>query len=514
MHLMTRRTALQQGGAMTAALFGSWFSRFGATALAGQSGQSKPFRADDVRLMAKALAAMAYAPGPADLPAPFDKLTYDQYRDIRFRQDKAIWRGQAVNHELQLFQMGWLYNIPVEIFVVEDGQSRPLRADSDLFNFGPLLGNKPISQSIGFSGFRIHAPINRPEYLDEFVVFQGASYFRAVARGQAYGLSARGLAIDTAQPGGEEFPSFRTFWIERPAIDAQDIVVHALLDSPSVTGSYRFVIAYGLRTVMDVDVHLFPRRDLQHVGIAPLTSMYLFGHSNRLAKRDFRPAVHDSEALAIHNGNGERLWRPLANPKRLQVSAFMDKDPKGFGLIQRDRLFTAYEDLEAHYEKRPSLWVEPRGNWGQGRVELVELPIVTEGHDNIVAFWRPSQAIKKGTEHDLSYRLLWTNDIEPAWPRARVAKTRTGDGKKPGTVLFVVDFSGAALADTALPDVQLNATAGKLSKPSVQKNSHANGVRVAFTLTPRKAELSELRLSLLKDGKSISEVWLYRWTNS
>ncbi|MEQ1719032.1 MAG: glucan biosynthesis protein, partial [Hyphomicrobium sp.] len=333
------------------------------------------FSAEIVKDMAAKLAKGDFTKATVELPEPFNKLSYDQYRDIRFKSDQAIWRGDKLDAEVQLFPMGWLYDTPVEIWLIEDGEARAMTADGRLFALGPLIGKGPEQAPFGFSGFRIHGPVNRADYYDEFVVFQGASYLRAVGRGENYGASARGLAINTARPGGEEFPYFRSFWIEKPKSGTPGITVHALLDSPSLTGAYRFVIQSGEATTMDVEATLFPRKAIPHVGIAPLTSMYLHGAANQRRSGDFRPSVHDSNGLAVFNGSGERLWRPLTNPKTLQVSAFMDKDPKGFGLAQRDRTFHAFEDLEAHYERRPTVWVEPKGGWGEGVIELIEIPV-------------------------------------------------------------------------------------------------------------------------------------------
>ncbi len=262
--------------------------------------------------------------------------------------------------------MGWLYNLPVEIWLVDDGTAKRLKADSNLFSLGPLIKDAEPNAPYGFSGFRVHGPINRPDYFDEYVVFQGASYFRAVGRGQLYGLSARGLAVNTARPGGEEFPIFRSFWVEKPKLGARSIVIHALLDSVSTTGAYRFQVEPGEATIIDVEATLYPRRPLTHVGIAPLTSMYLHGPGHHRIDDDFRPAVHDSDGLAIYNGNNECIWRPLTNPRTLQTSAFLDRNLKGFGLCQRARSFHSFEDLEARYEKRPTLWIEPKGTWGPG----------------------------------------------------------------------------------------------------------------------------------------------------
>jgi periplasmic glucans biosynthesis protein len=346
-------------------------------------------------------------------------------------------------------------------------------------------------------------------------VFQGASYFRAVGRGQTYGLSARGLAIDTARPGGEEFPIFRAFWIEKPKANARSIVVHALLDSVSTTGAYRFEIEPGGATTIDVEAMLYPRRALPHVGLGPLTSMYLTGPGHHRIDDDFRPAVHDSDGLAIYNGNGECIWRPLTNPRTLQASAFMDRGPKGFGLCQRSRSFHDFEDLEARYERRPTVWIEPKGSWGSGYVELIEIPTAEEIHDNIVAYWKPASPPEPGKPFVFAYRMFWSDDIPVAWSGARAVSTRVGRGKKAGSVLFVVDFGGAAVAGNAqLPVALVNANPGTVENITVHPNPEIDGVRVSFELDPGGTDLSELRLVLRAGEQQISESWLYRWTKS
>jgi glucans biosynthesis protein len=321
------------------------------------------------------------------------------------------------------------------------------------------------------------------------------------------------LAINTARPGGEEFPFFRTFWIEKPKAGTPQLVVHALLDSPSTTGAYRFVIQAGEATVMDVEATLFPRRSVPHVGIAPLTSMFLHGPADPHPMVDFRPEVHDSEGLAIWNGGGELIWRPLVNPKTLQISAFMDKDPKGFGLWQRGRAFNAYQDLEAHYQRRPSVWVEPKGAWGEGFVELVEIPVEDEIHDNIAVYWKPAKGFEAGQQVKFDYRLHWADHVPAAWSGARVAKTRIGIAKKPGTFLFVIDFEGQAVTDIRdLPVAVVTASPGTISNVVVQRNPDLPGVRVAFEMSPDGSELVELRLVLKAAEQTLSESWLYRWT--
>jgi glucans biosynthesis protein len=353
--------------------------------------KASAFAAGDVQKQARALAAEKFVPPKLDLPKPLQDLGYDQYRSIRFKRERAIWTGEGVPFLMELFHRGFLFKEPVAVYVVADGTARRIVYSPDFFAFGPNVSPPADGTLTNFSGFRILAPINRAETFDECVVFQGASYFRAVAKNQGYGLSARGLALSTGAPEGEGFPSFRAFWIERPQPEARAIVVHALLDSVSTTGAYRFTVRPGDPTVMDVEMTLYPQVELKLAGLAPLTSMFIFGPNDRMGIDDVRTAAHDSDGLAIWNGRGEWLWRPLTHPETLQISEFIDDNPRGFGLLQRHRAFADYQDLEAHYERRPSLWIEPIGDWGSGAVQLVEIPSNAERHDNIVVFWRPSR---------------------------------------------------------------------------------------------------------------------------
>lgn len=515
-HLPDRREVLlgSAGFGAILALAGTAFSRLAAAATEGDI-QGASFAPDTVIKMAQDLAGRAFAKLKADVPAPFDKLTYDQYRDIRFRPEQAIWRGQGTDFELQLFALGYLYDVPVEISVVDGGKAFALKADNKLFSIGPLVGNGNESAPYGFSGFRVHGPINRADMFDEYLVFQGASYFRAVGRDQLYGLSARGLAIDTARPSGEEFPYFRAFWIEKPAAGARSLTIHALLDSPSTTGAYKFLVTPGEATVMDVEFTLFPRRTMAHVGLAPLTSMYRHGTAQNRLGVDYRPAVHDSEGLAILNGREERLWRPLTNPRTLQTSAFLDKDVKGFGLVQRDRNFNDYQDLEARYERRPTVWIEPMGAWGEGYVELIEIPTDAEIHDNVVAYWKPAKPLESGLAHTFKYRMHWGPRIPVAWTGVGVVKTRIGNGDAPEKRLVVIDFKGPTLGELAgLPKAEVAASSGVIANVVVQENHEIQGIRVSFELNTSGTDTIELRLGLKANDRLISESWLYRWTRA
>ena len=414
---------------------------------------------------ARALAAQPYVAPAGKLPADLAALNYDRHRDIRFRPERALWRAAGLPFEAQFFHPGWLFADPVRVHEVTGEGTREISVDPRDFDYGKNTLDPAAWPKLGFAGFRVHYPLNNAAYKDELVVFLGASYFRALGKGQRYGLSARALAIDTvARPGkptrGEEFPRFVEFWLERPATaEATSLTLHALLDSPRAAGAYTFTITPGEDTVMQVRSRLYLRagsEDIATLGIAPLTSMFLHGE-NQPDDDDFRPEVHDSDGLAVHAGSGEWLWRPLVNPqlsraKGVLTTSFTTTDPRGFGLMQRDRAFSSYEDLEARYELRPSAWVEPIGAWGAGRVELVQLPTDEEIHDNIVAYWLPEKLPAPGEPLDLAYRVRWQMKQEQRPGSAWVTQTRRGRsyGKLlDGEHKFVIDFDGPALR--ALP---------------------------------------------------------------
>ena len=477
-----------------------------------------PFGRDSVIEMARSLAAAPFQPLPTDLPPTLSELDYVQYRDIYYKADSALWKQDDVHFLVEFFHRGFYFKERIDVAVVDGGEARHVAYEPRLFGFGERVPRPLPEEDIGFAGLRIGTDVARdPGQFGEFLVFLGASYFRSLGAGQAYGISSRGLALKTAAPEGEEFPLFRSFWVERPQPGDTHVVVHALLDSPSVAGAYRFRGEYGNPTVIDVEATLFPRVDLDKVGLAPGTSMFFFDMNGRRGVDDYRPEVHDSDGLLMHNGAGERLWRPLANPGTLQMSSFMDRNPRGFGLIQRNRDFAAYQDVEADYERRPSLWVEPVGDWGDGTVVLVEIPTDAEIHDNIVAYWAPQEPLKAATEFTFAYRLAW-GDGPPRDPRAvRVEQTRRGraNAEHPSPVrLFVIDFAmapGEARPEEP-PEVVVSANAGTVSGATISDFPEVNGWRVTFKLDPGDAGLIELRAGLVFEEDLPAETWVYRWT--
>lgn len=485
---------------------------------APQFAVSGKFNRNTVADIARALSKKPYKAPDTVLPESLQNLNYDKYRDIRFNPESTFWAEEGLPFQMQLFHRGFYFKEIVEVAIVEEGESSHLSYSPSLFTTGEVMKDPLPTSDIGFAGFRLHAPINKPYYFDELAVFQGASYFRSLGKNEVYGLSSRGLAIKTADPEGEQFPTFRAFWIEKPTKDNNSIVVYALLDSPSTTGAYRFTIRPGNNTTMDVEATLFPREDLTKVGFAAGTSMFMFSSYQRDGVDDFRPRVHDSDGLLMLNGRGERLWRPLANPESLQISAFMDNSPLGFGLMQRNRDFDNYQDLEARYEKRPSLWVEPVGNWGRGTVTLVEIPTDSEIHDNIVAYWSPREVIPAGTEYSFAYRLLWGQGPNASFGEAIVTSTRSGRAAISGPVpqrLFVIDYkfpNPLQGVTTFKPTASVKNSAGTVSNIVVAENPETDGYRVTFELDPQDHKLIELRLDLeFTDGRK-AESWMYQWT--
>jgi len=471
-----------------------------------------PFDAQTVRRMARALADATFHAPDTKLPDALAKLSYDAYRSIRFDPAQSLWRGRGLPFEAQFFHRGSLYANRVDLYEVADGQALPLRYRPSQFEFGTTA--PPGDEDLGYAGFRLHSAINRADTIDEIAVFLGASYFRAVGKNLLYGLSARGLSINTADPGGEQFPAFKAFWLERPQPGTNSIVVTGLLDSPSAAAAMRFSIRPGDDTVFDVELTLFPREDIAQPGIATMTSMFLFDPLDRGGADDYRRAVHDSDGLMMLTGRGEELWRPVTNPHTLQVSQFADTSPRGFGLMQRTRTLRDFEDLEARYEKRPSLWVEPIGDWGEGVVQLVEIPTKDEVHNNIVAFWRPKQPLLAKSEHGFTYRLHWAADAPITSALGRFTASRSGAGPG-GSRLFILDAAGGALkalAPDAQPRLVVSTDRGKIENAVVRANPEEGGWRIGFELLPEDAKAAELRVQMLLGDTPLTETWVLRWT--
>ena len=504
----------------------SFLTMMGAAAMAGPTqampmfkGAAQPFSTDWLKAEAQRLAREDYAPMP-EVPDAWKTLSYDQYKALVFNTKKALWSDEDRAFQMDFFHPGLYFPRPIEINIVEGGAARMLGFDLSLFTrhdqFPAELVEGAGDPALGYSGLRLRHELTKPGRFEEFMVFQGASYFRAIGTGQSYGLSARGLALNTGEAEGEEFPEFTRFWVEAPTGDATTITVHALLDGPSTTGAYTFHISPGRPAQVAVEATLYPRTELTHVGIAPLTSMFLFDQTNRARFDDFREAVHDSEGLLVWNGAGEMLWRPLANPASLQVSSFVDENPRGFGLMQRAREPEDFADLEALYHNRPSLWITPVEGWGRGAVTLVEIPSGKEIYDNIVAYWRPRDPLTVGAAHSFSYLMNWGGEPEDKRPVSRVLNTRIGKGydKETAYVIMAIDFADHEVFADDLDDVTrfISTNRGTVSEGVLQRNPGTGGVRLAFKFEPSEAASAELRVQLVKDGKSLTEVWLYRWT--
>lgn len=472
----------------------------------------------DVNRRAQALAAQPFEADRPELPEAIQGLTYDQYRDIRFRPERALWRGEGLPFQVQLFPRGFMFLDRVRVNIIDHGTAVPVAFNQGSFNFGRNKVPEQLPEDMGFAGLRLLYPLHRDDRFDEVAVFLGASYFRAIGQNQAYGLSARGLAIDTGLATREEFPLFREFWIEKPDKDATELTLYALLDSQRTAGAYRFVIKPGLQTVMEVKAHLFMREHVEKLGVAPLTSMFYHGELTERYVADFRPEVHDSDGLLVETGSRERIWRPLINPRRLHISAFQVTDPKGFGLLQRDREFDHYQDLEAHYHTRPSAWIEPLGKWGQGQVELIEIPSGSERYDNIVAFWVPAKPIEAGQELEFEYRIRFALDPEARLRGGRTIATRIGAGgtdePDPDKRRFVIDFAGMNLKglDAEAPvDAMVSASSGSIVNIVAQKNPYTEGWRVFFELVPESDQPVDLRCFLKLGTDVLSETWSFQW---
>ncbi len=460
--------------------------------------------------IARALSKRPFSAPPNDLPDAVANLTYEQYIAIKTTPSSRLWDSEGRGFVAEPLSRGFVFRTSVTLYTVEDGQVRRLAFDRGRFDFGGLAlpANTP---EIGFSGFRLVSTMGEAPF--EFAILQGATFFRALARGQNFGIVARALTLKPAETRGEEFPFFRAFWLERPVAGSNVLVVHGLIDSESVTGAVRMTFRPGEATIVDVETTLFPRVQLEHVGIGGMGATYLFGPYARRSTDDVRPAVYEVSGLHILNGNGEWLWRPVNNPDTLQISAFLDDNPKGFGLIQRERDFAAFGDDAQRPEKRPSLWIEPLGEWGPGAVQLIEIPSDSEINDNILAYWRPKAPMAAGSEVTLNYRQFWCWAPPERPDVAPVALTRAGRGSSGRRRRFLVEFAGDALAAPPA-DVKavLSASPGALSDVKLFAYPERKAVRVAFELDPGGETACEMRLLLQSGTKPLSETWLYRWT--
>jgi glucans biosynthesis protein len=501
---------------------GAWALRSEAETGSGlkQRGTPQPFDYARLKGMARTLAESPYRPVPEQLPSAIAQLDWDHWQSIRFRDERSLWAAEGLRFRVQFAHLGFRITKPVRMHLVRGGHAQEIAFDPAMYDYSRAgVATSQLPPNLGFAGFRLYF---HTDWVRDFAAFQGASYFRAVDGELQYGMSQRGLAIDCGMPTPEEFPDFVAYYLETPPKDSSRITVFGLLDSPSVAGAYRFVIDAGDTLVMDTDAALYPRKQIERLGIAPGTSMFFSGKNDRHTSDDWRPEIHDSDGLQIWNGAGEWIWRPLADPTTVRVNTYSDNAPRGFGLMQRERDFAQYQDDGVFYDKRPSVWVEPKSNWGKGAVTLVEIPTRDEVMDNIVAFWTPADKPQKGQEYLYGYRMYWCRE-NPLGPKlATVRATRTGVGGIVGqkrshfSWRFVVDFKGGdleLLGDGSRVVPMISASRGHIEIPSVRPLVPLQAWRAIFdlALTDDNVEPVNLRLFLTVDGQPLSETWLYQY---
>lgn len=487
-------------------------------------GQAAKFDYAWLKEAARDLANAPYKAHGRALPLEVAALDWDRYQAIQFKPEHALWADQDMRFQIRLFHLGLFFKRPVRMFDVADGRARELAYDPRMFNYGKSgLDGAMQPKDLGFAGFRVNVA---PGFKSDVAAFLGASYFRAVGAQGQYGLSARGLAVDTALPRDEEFPDFTDFYFERPAPGSNTLVVYAMLDSPSIAGAYRFAITPGEPLLMDIDAALYPRKEIERLGIAPCTSMFQTGENDRRVADDWRPEIHDSDGLSMQTGAGEWIWRPLSNPAALSFNAFSDKDPKGFGLLQRDRNFDHYQDDGVFYDRRPSLWVEPKSGWGEGTVQLVEIPTANETFDNIVAFWNPARKPRRGEELLYGYRLYWGTDAPVRPALATCVATRTGVGGVIGqkrahwSYRFAIDFAGGPLSGLDVLNAKIEpvitVSTGEVEIVSARPLDAVKGVRAMFDIVPGDfvgpiTLRMHLKGTVSGSERALSETWLYEW---
>lgn len=511
---MNRRSLLKLAAALP--LLGSGLARASDSPAPAAT---RPFSFDRLREHARALADKPFRKRERPVPESIRRLGWEDYQQLTFRPEHSLWAAQELAFQPRFFHLGLYFHQPVRLHELVDGEARKLAYDPAHFRYEGQLPLDDLPEDLGYAGFRLHF---QKDFSRDMVAFLGASYFRAVGETFQYGLSARGLAVDAGLSRAEEFPDFTDFWLEQPAPGSTTMRVYALLDSPGVSGAYRFDITPGTDTVMQVVAFLYPRKAIERIGIAPLTSMYQMGENDRRMANDWRPEIHDSDGLAIRTGENEWIWRPLVNPAQVRVNRFADRSPLGFGLLQRDRDFSHYQDDSVFYEQRPGLWIQPDGDWGKGAVMLVEIPTEDETFDNIVAFWTPEEPLSPGHEHRFSYRMTWGNTPPEVPPLATTAATRTGLGGVIGrpreyfSWRFAVDFSGGeldSLPEDAEVEAVISASRGRIEITSARPLHAIKGYRAMFDLVPDDSEEPiDLRLYLRQGHRALTETWLYQYT--
>lgn len=509
--------------AFATAMASSWSTANTSTAAGEETdvhlGPARPFSFEKLAQRARRLADENYRPRPSPAPSVVQRIDYDAHGAIQYRRDLALFADGSSTFPVTFFHLGKFFSKPVRMHVVRGDEAREVRYARRYFEMPANSPAREMPPDAGFAGFRLHESHRRDDWkTQDWVAFLGASYFRAIGALGQYGLSARGITVDTATSTSEEFPDFVEFYIAPAATERGPVTVFALLDGPSISGAYRFDIRRTAGVVMDVEKRLFFRAPVTRVGIAPLTSMFWYGEHNRPYRVDWRPEVHDSDGLALWTGTGERIWRPLNNPPQVRASSFADRNPRGFGLFQRDRAFAHYLD-GVHYERRPSLWVEPLDDWGEGAVELIELPTDDEIHDNIVAAWRPAEPAQAGTAMRFRYRLHWLAEHPYPGAVARCVATRIGRGGEPGTPRpagvskFVVEFEGQLLEELgpyAEPVAIVSASRGRISGIRAERVPGTPRWRGVFDLAVNGDSPVELRLYLRQDDRVLTETWLYQ----
>lgn len=470
----------------------------------------------------------------ADLPEVLraDSLDYDKYREIRFRSDRALWAADKLPFRVEFFHPGYLYQEPVHVNEFSATHLQSIRFVQEFFDYGKLTIQKQIPVRTGYAGFKLVYPLNNPEKLDEIGSFLGASYFRLLGAGQRYGLSARGLALDSGElDRPEEFPIFTDWWLGKPEPSSREVVLYALLDSVSCTGAYQFRIRPGETTMADVDVVIYRRtpelikainpnqKPLKTLGLAPLTSMFWFGKNSERKFDDYRPEVHDSDGLLIKSTNGEVLWRPLNNASQMRHQSFALNGLNGFGLLQRERNYQAYQDIFNLYHQVPSVWIQPRGNWGEGEVHLLELSTHYEGLDNVVAFWNPKKLPEPMEPFKYAYSMYWTRETDMKLSENVVTNTRIGaDGRNAKWRQIAIDFAGPQLKTIPANDppkaiASCSENAG-IVENQVFQNPFDNSWRVILKLEPKEGNKNpvDIRCTLQHRGQVVSETWTYHWS--
>lgn len=498
---------------------------FSCILVSADSGEIK-FTFETLVSMARNSARCEYKERVTPLPKSLQNLDYSQYNLMRYNIDSDLWANDDLPFRVSFFPLGTtLYSLPVEIYEIDNEtliSKVPFSPKFFQYEDQVKFIKDQMPEDAGYAGFKLRYKPKGSSYPDEFAAFLGNSYFRIICDGSSYGLSNRGLAINTGVENvPEEFPAFEKFYLVKPSKGDESIIIYAFLNGRSVTGAYSFKITPGTEASVDVKSVLFLRNKVNLLCLAPITSMFWFTLGEPDNFYDYRPSVHNSEGLVLSDGKND-IYEPLTNyPFHKMINDDISCDSlRYFGLVQRDREYNRYMDPGVKYHLNPNCLIVPQNNWREGSLRLFVLPTLTEWMDNINLFWIPKTLPEPMEPINFDYKILYSLK-EPKNTLSFVKYTNLGqDLINCKNTIFALSFADKDAIIEKSKDIKIDLQVPSdviiASPPSIEKIIFNDTWRVLFTLTIHKKLAYEdkpfiIKCTLKDNGKSISEEWYFLW---